>query len=450
MAFVFFQLKPNPIPTLAQKEVTILIDGINYHYETSQDTVQALLSEQKIQIKSDTFISESLDTKLYDGLSIIIEHSHAIDLIVDGELYSLSTAYDNVTDILAQENIVLQDHDRIWLDGTEVAINNLIFFPITPQEIVIEHAYLLTLVDEGVKTEFWTTADTIGDALFEEDIIVYLADRLDPPADTSLSANTEVLIHRASPVTLSVDGLELSTRALEGSVADVLAKNGIALSGLDYTIPSEDSLIIPGMRIRVIRVTEEILIETETIPFGIQYQANPEMELDQRAVIQTGQTGIQETHTRVRYENGYKVESEELETIISTMPQDQIIQYGTNIVIRIIDTEDGPLEYWRVLNDMITTSYYPAELGGDDVTAIGMKLQKGVVGIDPKLIPYRTRMYVPGYGIGVAADTGGPRSTRYWIDLGYSDEDWIPWSQLSTVYLLTPVPENINYLLPPR
>jgi len=57
-------------------------------------------------------------------------------------------------------------------------------------------------------------------------------------------------------------------------------------------------------------------------------------------------------------------------------------------------------------------------------------------------------VYVPNYGIGLVADTGGPRSTRLWIDLGYSDEDFRPWARRVDVYLLTPVPAHINYLLP--
>jgi resuscitation-promoting factor RpfB len=50
--------------------------------------------------------------------------------------------------------------------------------------------------------------------------------------------------------------------------------------------------------------------------------------------------------------------------------------------------------------------------------------------------------------VGVAADTGGPRLSRYWIDLGYSDEDWVHWAGWTDVYLLTPVPPDIQYLLP--
>jgi len=40
-------------------------------------------------------------------------------------------------------------------------------------------------------------------------------------------------------------------------------------------------------------------------------------------------------------------------------------------------------------------------------TATGMPVGQGVVAVDPSVIALGSRMYVPGYGNGVAADVGG-------------------------------------------
>ena len=40
-------------------------------------------------------------------------------------------------------------------------------------------------------------------------------------------------------------------------------------------------------------------------------------------------------------------------------------------------------------------------------TATGAPVGYGVVAVDPSVIPLGTRMTIPGYGEGVAADTGG-------------------------------------------
>ena len=39
-------------------------------------------------------------------------------------------------------------------------------------------------------------------------------------------------------------------------------------------------------------------------------------------------------------------------------------------------------------------------------TASGLPVGHGIVAVDPGVIPLGTRMYVPGYGDAVAADTG--------------------------------------------
>ena len=40
-------------------------------------------------------------------------------------------------------------------------------------------------------------------------------------------------------------------------------------------------------------------------------------------------------------------------------------------------------------------------------TATGLPVGPGIVAVDPAVIPLGTRMSIPGYGDGVAADTGG-------------------------------------------
>jgi len=80
-------------------------------------------------------------------------------------------------------------------------------------------------------------------------------------------------------------------------------------------------------------------------------------------------------------------------------------------------------------------------------TALGMKMRFGIVAVDPNVIPMRTEVYVPGYGVGFAGDTGGAIYGRR-IDLGYDDDNLVLWYKWVDVYLLTPVPDQINYLGP--
>ena len=48
-------------------------------------------------------------------------------------------------------------------------------------------------------------------------------------------------------------------------------------------------------------------------------------------------------------------------------------------------------------------------------------------------------MYVPGYGLARAGDTGGGVKGKF-VDLGFSDDDYQSWHWWTDIYLLTPVP----------
>jgi 3D (Asp-Asp-Asp) domain-containing protein len=98
---------------------------------------------------------------------------------------------------------------------------------------------------------------------------------------------------------------------------------------------------------------------------------------------------------------------------------------------------------------MYATSYSPCGTGTGDCsygTASGLPVQYGVVAFKRDLFNALrgSQVYVEGYGFATVADVGGGfPDGRLWIDLGYSDADYVPWSQWVTVYFLAPAPAYI-------
>lgn len=89
---------------------------------------------------------------------------------------------------------------------------------------------------------------------------------------------------------------------------------------------------------------------------------------------------------------------------------------------------------------MIATAYYPGDpLAWRDgtITFTGRKMQRGIVAVDPKVIPLGTRLYISGYGYGYAADTGNAIIGNR-IDLGVNNaEEEKAWMHRPvTVYIL--------------
>lgn len=72
-------------------------------------------------------------------------------------------------------------------------------------------------------------------------------------------------------------------------------------------------------------------------------------------------------------------------------------------------TPAGWIEYTEILT-MEATAYYPGPestgMWADGYTATGLRAGHGVVAVDPQVIPLGTALYIPGYGLAVAADVG--------------------------------------------
>jgi uncharacterized protein YabE (DUF348 family) len=439
-----FSLLPSTLPS---QPVTLIVGGTGYQVEASGATVADALEAFDVKLQPGDSVIPAPETPLNANLVIRVERARPVTITIDGEAQTIHTTFSSPLDILRSSGIAVAAADRLSIDGTETDVDSLLVWPVPVSQISIQRAMTVMIVEGGQQQVIETTAPTVAEALYEAGVTLYLADSIQPDVNSPLSDNLTITVQRSAPVSIMADGVTLETRTQGSTVADALTSAGVVLMGLDYSVPGEDVALRGGMSIRVIRVTEEIDIQQEVLPFETVYQGDASMELDTQRVLSEGQNGIRQTNIRVRYENGVEISRDAEEAAIATDPINRVIAYGTNIVLRTVDTPEGPREYWRVLR-MYATSYHPAALGGDNVTATGRILTRGIVAIDPRIIPYDSTLYVPNYGIGMAADTGGPRRFKLWIDLGYDDENWVSWSRYVDVYLLTPVPPEFPYILP--
>ncbi len=77
------------------------------------------------------------------------------------------------------------------------------------------------------------------------------------------------------------DGVETLIYSAAQTVGQALADGGIALQGLDQSVPVENEPF-QQMVYRAYADSEEILLEQAAIPYEVSYVADDELELDQR------------------------------------------------------------------------------------------------------------------------------------------------------------------------
>ena len=86
-------------------------------------------------------------------------------------------------------------------------------------------------------------------------------------------------------------------------------------------------------------------------------------------------------------------------------PQDGIV----NKELEALLAKESGLDFSKVKQQLFmdVTAYSPQDPGCGGNTATGAVVRKGIVAVDPEIIPLGTTIYVPGYGKAVAADIGG-------------------------------------------
>ena len=140
-------------------------------------------------------------------------------------------------------------------------------------------------------------------------------------------------------------------------------------------------------------------------------------EMSEPTAVSVGENGTIEI-------SGENTESKELAEIVDNtrVENEQTSEENINVEYveerpreDFVETSRGAVRYEDVMA-MEATAYLPGDGNGDGITAIGVPATYGVVAVDPRVIPLGSRLYIPGYGEALAADTGGAIN-GYKIDL---------------------------------
>lgn len=456
-----------------QIPVQITVDGLTETVRTHQTTVGALLAELGLTLQAEDILTPPAATPLSPGQAVQIVRARPVEIEADGQHLTLRTHARTVAQVLGEAGLRLGRHDDLRLDGQPATLQTGLP-PVqmdgepqryarghvwdkqqaAPLRLSLQRAVPITVDDGGMPFVIHTTAPTVGEALLQEQITLYLGDRVLPSLGSRVSAGLRVFIQRSTPIVIRADGRTIKTRTRQETVGDALAEQRIAVVGLDRVSPPMTERLIDNLVIKVTRVREAIEIEQEPISFESVWVPDDDLEIDHQRVDEAGAEGITKRRFRVMYEDGVEV-SRALEDVwVAQEPVTRAIAYGRKIVTRTLETPEGPLVYWRKVR-MAATSYSASTAGKSPDhpsygrTRLGQPMRKGIVAVDPAVINLGSHVYVPGYGKGKAGDTGGAIKGRR-IDLGYDDDNLVLWRRWVDVYLLDPPPPRyqIRWVLP--
>lgn len=314
----------------SQNKVTIIVNDQTWSVRTKADTVQIVLDEAQIDLGETDKIAPLPNSPIKDGMVIKIQRAHQLVLDIDGEVSRLYTHEVNILDILEENSVLLEAGDKLLINHQQIDPSLVSTLQQAPWHVQIIRSkdYTINYHDDVFIGE--TTALTVGDLLYEENIELYLADKVNLPLSTPLYDDIVIDITSSAPVLVKVDGLDWHTRIIGSTVTDVLTELGLSLTGQDYTIPDEDNVFEDNMTIEIVRVVELIEVEHQTIPYEIVVVHDKSLSPTEQKLIQSGEDGIEEIRWRVRQENGTEVSRFLQSQLIIQEPIPEIVVVGAN------------------------------------------------------------------------------------------------------------------------
>jgi 3D (Asp-Asp-Asp) domain-containing protein/galactitol-specific phosphotransferase system IIB component len=279
---------------------------------------------------------------------------------------------------------------------------------------------IITLVDDGKVTQYETDANSVTELLQQLDIELNTKDIVVPSIDTKIEDGMKITINRWKPtVNFVLNGERISFKTSFKTVGEIIAAKGLQGAEALSVSPSQNSAIEDNMDIIVKTKEVKTVVEDRPMSFNVIEKTTTELKSGETKVTQEGKNGLKQVISEKILVGGELIEETIKEVIVKEEPKDQIVLKGIEKGIQ--DALTGKNYEYTKVYDMEASAYTNSGGDGRGYTASGIKTFVGVVAVDPRVIPLGTKLYVEGYGLALAADTGGAIKGNK-IDLFFTTE----------------------------
>ncbi len=233
---------------------------------------------------------------------------------------------------------------------------------------------------------------------------------------------------RAKKIIVVRNGEEKEYKSTKENVGKALKDLGIAYKR-SKVYPETKTELTENMKIYVLDKDEELHIAEAEIEAPVEYVDDFNIEYGKEALESEGRPGQAKVISRKVKKDDGTVEIVEIGRDVHVKPESKIVRRG---MASSVWTPEGYKRYTKKF-----TAEASAYVATGNRTSIGLVPYVGIVAVDPRVIPYYTKMYIPGYGIAMAGDSGGSIK-GYRLDLFFDDyHEAIQWGRRDVeVYIL--------------
>ncbi|WP_455538634.1 3D domain-containing protein [Terrisporobacter sp.] len=205
-------------------------------------------------------------------------------------------------------------------------------------------------------------------------------------------------------VVLIVNGQEIQVNSSKSDVQGVLDENKVDYDSNDIISEELDASLEDGMKIEIKQVKKKTIIETESIPYDTVVKKDKSLLEGKTKLSQKGKKGTKELIYEVVYENGKPISKTLVEENVVKKAKKKIVKKG--IKTKKKSENENTSTSKSSLGKKMTVS--ATAYSGDGITSTGTVPKWGTIAVDPSIIPYGSKVYIPQFDkYFIAEDCGG-------------------------------------------
>lgn len=210
-----------------------------------------------------------------------------------------------------------------------------------------------------------------------------------------------VLVFMARNILVADGQTQVRHSLQKQTVSEFLKSFEVVLSSNDLVTPPLDKKLRWGEKVTVVRVRETVETGVEESDFALDWKRRTTKNL-RPIEVQNGSVHKATVRIRRVFHDGREVKTEKTILKKQKIPVKRIV---------FLNKKNHPEKIYDLSKAkkmrLVATAYWlgDPQVPGD-VTFSGHKVERGLVAVDPTVLPLGYRLYIPGYGYAYSSDTG--------------------------------------------
>jgi resuscitation-promoting factor RpfB len=255
------------------------------------------------------------------GTAAYATKSKNVTVSVDGQVQKVHTFGSTVEDALKSKGITVGEHDVV-APSLDAKLTD-------GQEIAVQFARQLTVNADGTKKVFWTTEDSVSEAL---DALGLRYDNALLSTSRSAAIGREGLaltVRTAKTITIVRAGKPKKIKTVGLTVSEALAKAKVRIDGDDKVTPALTTPVKAGTRIVVIQVQRKNIVQVVSVPFTTTKTKSASLYEGDTKTTTEGKPGKQSIGYAIVLHDGKLAGKKKVATKLLVKPVAEVVVVGT-------------------------------------------------------------------------------------------------------------------------